>query len=170
MMVSSIRRIIGDMEVPTREAFAEMIKAARISKRLVRDIRYVPEEVTYPELRDFLAVTNKAGSEGVLLYETQVISFVLQRRQANKNGRIEAIICDICASWQRGTNSAILTLQQSSKKNVSHLVCADLNCSLHVRDLTDASKLSRTQLRENISAETRVMRLHERIERILSGL
>ncbi len=151
------------MMLPTREELTKLLTAARISKRILRDLRYVPEEITYPDERDFLAIMNKASSEGVLLYDETVIPFQLSKRTANYAGRTEAIICDICATWQRGTNSAVLTLRRSTERSSSYLVCADLDCSLHVRDMTNASKLSRVQLREHITIPERIERLTTRL-------
>jgi hypothetical protein len=153
----------------SREEFAGLVREARIKTRLKRDLRFVPEEITDWELRDFLAVTNRSGSEGVLvapLGKLYVLPFELHRRTANYTGRIEAIICDFCATWQRGSNSATITFYKD-KSSVSFLCCADLLCSLHVRGKTSAATLSRTQLREQISPEARIVRLHDRLERIL---
>lgn len=158
------------MNLPDREELSTILKSARISRRLVRDLRYVPEEITYAELRDFLAVTTKSGKEGVLLYEGAIVPFELSARTANTSGRVEAIICDICATWQRGTNSANLTLKMADNRTVSHLVCADLDCSLHVRDVTAQSKLSRSQLREHITPEGRIARLNQRLTEILEDI
>jgi len=154
------------MMLPTREELTKLLTATRISKRILRDLRYVPEEITYPDERDFLAIMNKASSEGVLLYDETVIPFLLSKRTANHAGRTEAIICDICATWQRGTNSAVLTLRRSAERSSSYLVCADLDCSLHVRDMADASKLSRSQLRENVTIPERIARLETRLRAI----
>lgn len=158
------------MELPTKQELEIRLKDTRVSKRLVRNLRYVPEEITHSSERDFLAVTTKSGNEGVLLYGETILQFGMERRRPNAAGRVEAIICDICATWQRGTNSAILTIKKDSSHTISHLVCADFDCSLHVRDLTDASKLSRTQLREHITPEARIDRMRDRLSKILKEL
>ena len=158
------------MKIPNREELDAIVKEARISKRLVRDLKYVPEEITHPSERDFLTVTTKSGKEGVYIFNDLIIQFTLDKRRPNAAGRVEAIICDICATWQRGTNSAVLTFKKSSTHTVSYLVCADLDCSLHIRDLTDASRLSRTQLRESITPEGRVVRLQGRLAKIFKEL
>lgn len=153
-----------------REEFTAFVKNARIKSRLRAILRFVPEEIHGWENRDFLAVTDKSGREGVLLYGDVVAPFMLATRSAKANGRIEAILCDICASWRRGTESATITFQAGDRRTVSHLVCGDLDCSLHVRGLTDTSALSRTQLREDITPEARVTRLHFRLKNILDNL
>lgn len=165
---TGVASILKHMIIPTRDELAEVLKTHRVSKRLVRDIRYVPEELANLSERDFLAVTTKSGNEGVMLFEEQVMSFDLQRRAPNKAGRVEAIICDLCSTWQRGTASAIITFKKSERSTVSYLVCADLNCSLHVRDMTTASKLSRVQLREHITPEARIERLLIKLKEVLS--
>lgn len=158
------------MKVYTKSELEELLKQKRISNRLVRDLRYVPEQITDSDKRDFLTVTTKSGNEGVLLFDDKVVQFSLNKRRPNAAGRVEAVICDICATWQRGTNSAILTFKKNATHSVSHLVCADLDCSLHVRGLTNASKLARTQIREQITPEGRIERLRARLTQIFIEL
>lgn len=157
------------MNAITRDQFSELTSGVR--PRLRRELRFVPEEITDWEDRDFLAVTNKQGSEGVLIVPflgDKAVPFSLQARKPNASGRIEAIICDICATWQRGTHSAVITFIVDKTRSVSFLCCGDLDCSLHVRGKTDDARLSRTQLREQITPESRIARLHERLTSILS--
>ena len=153
-----------------RDTFALLVKSSPAKPRLRKILRFVPEEVTNWDLRDFLVVTDKSGREGVLLYGEVVTPFTLHPRTAKSSGRVEAIICDICATWRRGTESATITFQAGERRSVSHLVCADLDCSLHVRGLTDASVLSRSQLREDITPDARVARLNTRLAAILENL
>lgn len=140
-----------------------------IKARFKRELRFVPEEISNWDDRDFIAVMNKAGSEGVLIAEPgerYVAVFRLQKRTANFQGRTEAIICDFCATWQRGSNSAVISFKKE-KGSVSFLCCRDLLCSLHVREKTNEAKLSRTQLRETISVEDKIRRLRYRLGAIL---
>lgn len=153
-----------------RDAFALLVKSSPAKLRLRKTLRFVPEEVANWDLRDFLIVTDKSGREGVLLYGEEVVPFTLHPRTAKSSGRVEAIICDICATWRRGTESATITFQAGDRRSVSHLVCADLDCSLHVRGLTDASVLSRSQLREDLTPDARVARLHMRLKAIIGNL
>ncbi len=153
----------------SREQFAEL--ASGLKPRLRRELRFVPEEITNWEDRDFLAVTNKQGNEGVLLVpfaRKKIVPISLQARKPNAAGRVEAIICDICATWQRGTHSAVITFAVDAAHSVSFLCCADLLCSFHVRGKTAAAQLSRSQLREQITAEGRIERLKHRLEDILT--
>lgn len=149
----------------TREQLDEMLAEFRIPPRIKRDLRFIPEDIANWQDRDFIAVTTRSGADGVLFvpFDTlRAVPFHLQKRAANSTGRVEAITCDFCATWQRGSNSAIISFQKQSS-SVSFLCCADLLCSLHVRDKTAASVLSRTQLRENNTAEQRVRRLRQRL-------
>jgi len=152
----------------TREEFTQRMDAATIKPRLARELRFVPEEITNWERRDFLAVLTKSKNEGVLLYGDHTAAFMLSKRKPGASGRIEPIICDLCAMWQRGSNSATIAFTRSDKTTVSYLCCTDLNCSLHVRGLTAAGKLARTQLREDITPEHRIERLHMRLTRIVA--
>lgn len=158
------------MKAITREQFAELVKP--LKPRLRRELRFVPEEITGWEDRDFLAVTNKQGNEGVLIvpFLDVVLPFALAKRMPGATGRIEAIICDICATWQRGTHSAVITFQTSPTRSVSFLCCGDLLCSLHVRGKTKAALLSRAQIREQITPEARIERLRQRLEAIVKTL
>ena len=136
------------MKKLTREEVASL----PLKPRLKRELRFVPEEISDWNDRDFIAVMTKSKTEGVLvaeLSEQYCAPFRLQKRAANSKGRVEAIICDLCSTWQRGSNSAVMSFQKE-KGSVSFLVCGDLLCSLHVRGSTDAARLSRTQLRNNI--------------------
>jgi hypothetical protein len=153
------------MKVIDRSELLTLLDDARIKPRIKRELRFVPEEITDWEGRDFLAVMNRSRSEGVLLLPFEkmfVVPFQLHPRQANKTGRVEAIICDFCATWQRGSNSAVISIQRA-ESTASFLCCADLDCSLHVRSKTPASVLSRTQLRESNSIEERIERLQARL-------
>lgn len=158
------------MKALDRTQLALLVSEAHIKPRIVRELRFVPEEITDWESRDFLAVTNRSYSEGVLiapLQKTYVVMFRLQKRLPNKAGRLEPITCDFCFTWQRGSNSAIISFIRDDKSSVSFLCCADLACSFHVRDITSASKISRTQLREHLSPQQRIRRLQMKLATLL---
>ncbi|MFZ1258005.1 MAG: FBP domain-containing protein [Candidatus Saccharimonas sp.] len=155
------------MKLPDANDLMTTLKHERIKPRIIRELRYVPSEITQADERDFLAIMNKSRSEGVLLFNGSNYAFSLARKAASSMGRTDGIICDICATWQRGSNAARITLPKGDNRTVSYLVCADLDCSLHVRDLTPESKLSRAQLREHISPTSRIERLHKNLQKIL---
>ena len=151
----------------TREEFAQRLVSARIKPRLRKVLRFVPEEINNWDLRDFLSVTDKSGNEGVLIYQEITVPFALSPRVARAGGQVAAIICDICATWRRGPENAVLTLDKGERRSVSYLVCADLDCSLHVRGMTDAGMLSRSQIREDITPDRRKERLRERLTEMI---
>lgn len=157
------------MNMLTKDELQQCLENARIKPRIRRELRFVPDEITDWQDRDFLAVTNRSRSEGVLLWGDATVPFRLQARRPNKSGRVEAIICDLCATWRRGTESAVITFQKETSTQ-SFLCCADLDCSLHVRGKTPAATLSRTQLREDITPEGRVARFSQRLASIIGAL
>lgn len=123
----------------------DVVANLNIKPKLRRELRFVSEEISDWESRDFIAVMNKAKNEGVLIAELKeeyAVAFRLQKRSANFQGRVEAIICDFCATWQRGSNSVVISFQKE-KGSVSFLCCGDLLCSFHVREKTPESKLCR---------------------------
>ena len=160
------------MKPITRQEFTDLMATSAIKPRLRRELRFVPEEIADWEGRDFIVATTKSGNEGVMIARgtQKAIPFQLQARKPNQNGRVEAIICDICSTWQRGTHSALITFPRSDGSSLSLLCCADLDCSLHVRGKTKAATLSKTQLREDISPEGRILRLQDRLADILERL
>lgn len=157
------------MDSISKDALTQLALQQGIKKRLIRELRYAPDTMANWEERDFLLATTKSGNEGILFYEGAVISFERSARRANAKGRVEAIICDICATWQRGSNSSIVSFHKPTG-TVSYLICGDFECSFHVRDMTDASKLSRAQLREQMSIEQRVVRLKTRLSAIIENV
>jgi hypothetical protein len=153
------------MNAVNREEFGELIKV--LKPRLRRELRFVPEEISDWDNRDFLVVMNRSKSEGVLIFDDRrTVPFQLQKRKPNAVGRIESVICDFCSTWQRGANSAIITFSRGNSTQ-SFLCCGDLNCSLHVRDKTAEAKLSRVQLRESNTAHKRIQRMKIKLDRTL---
>jgi hypothetical protein len=153
----------------TNSQLEELMKQYAIGKRLRTDLRYNAKAMNWHE-QDFVVITNKQGSEGVLLSDfngAEAVQYGLRKRGANSSGRIEAIICDICATWQSGPRSATITFQKD-RGSATFLVCADLACSDHVRDKTEAAIISRAQLREHMTTEDRISRLQQNLARILT--
>lgn len=157
------------MDIISKDRVIERCQQRGVKRRIIRELRYNEDSVTHWPERDFLVVQTKSGNEGVLLYEDAVLSFDKSARRANSTGRVEAIICDICATWQRGSNSSIVSFHKSTG-SVSYLICGDFECSLHVRDMTEASKISRTQLREHTEPPQRISRLKSRLSGIIQNV
>lgn len=162
------RYIMRGMNAISRDKLTELLEGRRIKPRLRRELRFVPEEITDWQNRDFLAIMNRSQSEGVLvapLDRLYTIPFQLRPRTANSAGRVEAIICDFCATWQRGSSSAVISFQKPAS-SVSFLCCGDLLCSFHVRGKTAQAVLSRTQIREDISPQRRIERLRQKLQKL----
>ncbi|MCA9337053.1 FBP domain-containing protein [Candidatus Saccharibacteria bacterium] len=155
------------MIAPSNDELSMSLKKTRIKPRIIRELRYVPSEILHSESRDFLVIMNKSRSEGVLLFESMFYPFSLTKKAASSTGRVDGIICDICSTWQRGNNAARIAFAKGDRRSVSYLVCADLDCSLHVRDMTPESKLSRVQLREHVALDGRIERLYTNLSRLL---
>lgn len=125
---------------------------------------------------ELVAVHDRAARQGVLLLQTDSPLYLVQYHLAplaasSTTGRARSIICDFCSTWQRGSNAGSITLSnRTTKRNVRFLCCGDLRCSEHVRSKTEASRISRTQLRENLDDGGRVSRLKGSLEQKIADL
>jgi hypothetical protein len=163
------------------DAFDALIAAStHIAPRVKRELRFVTSVVGITdeqwEAAELLTITDRTGRRGVLLMQPYddlyIVPFELKTGLMSSTGRAQAIICDFCRTWQVGTRSGSVTFAKDKRgaQSVSYLCCADLLCSQHVRNLTSASKTSRSQLREDLTIEQRVDRLKERLTRIVTEL
>jgi flavoprotein len=91
---------------------------------------------------------------------------------SRQTGRAQPIICDFCRTWQAGSGAGNISFQKDKRSlsSVGFLCCADLQCSSHARTKTQASLISRAQLREDITNERRVERLKIRLRQIIAEL
>ena len=162
------------MQQLTASDIADLFESYALKKKLTSELKFISDTIDKWNERDFIAITDRHRSKGVLIAELTTliaVSFRLQMRKASSTtGRIESIICDFCATWQRGSNSATITFDRADKSSRSYLCCADLLCSLHVRGHTKEATLSRTQLREQTTPERRIERLRENLKTILGEL
>lgn len=123
-----------------------------------------------------ISMPTKDGTAGILILELQEILYTLPYELSTirdkATGRSKPIICDFCKTWQAGGSAGSITFRadRRSLHTVSFLCCYDLACSLHVRDLTPAAKLSRAQLRENITPEYRIERLRKTLLELVERL
>lgn len=155
-----------------REQLSILLKEQHIKQRLVRELRFVPEDITDWENIDMLAVTTRSGAEGVLLIQTDrlyVVPYQLSTGIKDKStGRSRPITCDLCYTWQQGGKAGRITFRRAEDDHTfTYLCCSDLRCSIHVRSLTSESTLSRTQLHEDITTEQRIARLKRKLDEIL---
>jgi hypothetical protein len=152
----------------------DLVQQRILKKKVAAELKFTPDTVQDWALRDFFAITDRHRSKGVLIADLDrrfTVPFRLQmRKPSSRTGRVEAIVCDICTTWQRGSNSAMITFERGTNGSRSYLCCADLLCSLHVRNLTPQAKLSRAQLREQVTTEHRIERLRAKLNTILGDL
>jgi len=162
----------------TPDSFKELIDGASIRPRVKREVRFTTSAANMDdeawEQTELLAISDRAGNKGVLLLSgtadaTYAFAYELSRGITSTTGRAQAIICDFCRTWQTGSRSGSVTLSKPERGagSVSFLCCADLECSRHVRTLTDASHTSRAQLREDMDTDQRIARLKRRIEEVV---
>jgi len=161
--------------------FNELIAASVVKPRLKKELRFTSsvEHLSDQDWNTFelLAITDRSGNKGVLVVELDAQTYILPAEfkkgiTSSLSGRPQPITCDFCVTWQSGTRAgSILFINvKKSGSNVGYLCCADLLCSKHIRSLTDASKTSRSQLREDMTTEQRVERLRYRLKNILESL
>lgn len=159
----------------SREQFRALLKERRVRPRIVRDVRFAPEDIADWDDWDMLAVPTKSGNEGVLLAQTDAL-YVLPYElntdvKDNATGRTKPITCDLCYTWQRGGKAGRITFTRASDGHTfTYLCCGDLRCSLHVRGKTPEAALSRAQLPEDITTERRIARLQTHVGTIVEKL
>lgn len=123
---------------------------------------------------ELLQIPTRDEKGGVLIIESRnrlyATPYELSRGVGNKStGQLKPVICDLCKTWQAGPRAGTVTFRKDKRSlnSTTLLCCADLNCSLHVRSRTTASKISRSQLREDINDEARVQRLQDNLEALV---
>lgn len=163
------------MQRLSQQQFDTLINGARVKPRLKRELKFKPQEIDW-EATDFLVITTPAQDKGALVVPAgqgyYVAPFSGRRRlKAGASGRTKAAICDLCYTWQSGGKSAALTFPlRDETRTISIICCLNLACSQHVRGLTRAAHLSRSQLPETLSAEQRVARLEQRLRALMQRI
>lgn len=152
----------------------ELAKAYGAKPRLLRELRFVPDEVTHWDERELLAIATKDAASGVLAIELDdlfLLPFQIMHNPRDKTGRAKPITCDFCYTWQQGGKAARITFtRKSDNHTITHLCCGDLQCSLHVRNLTPTALLSRSQLHEDLNTDQRIARLRRKLHSLLVQL
>ncbi len=163
------------------EQFNQMMNLSSVKPKLKRELKFVTSTagMADEDWRDaeLVAIKDRTGNKGVLVVEidsgTYVLPYSLNRiTPSSKTGRASAIICDFCMTWQSGTRagSILFTNVRNATVDAGFLCCEDLACSKHVRTKTDASKISRAQVREDMDNDMRVARLKARLEDLMKSL
>lgn len=125
---------------------------------------------------EIIGLPTKDGTAGVLIVEIQddlyATPYELGVVGDKSTGRAKSVICDFCKTWQAGGRAGSITFrpERRSLNSISFLCCLDLKCSLHVRDMTEAAKSSRAQLREDVLQEYRIERLKDKLGMLVQRL
>lgn len=149
--------------------FNEILKLSDVKPRLKKELKFAAGTDEWAD-REMFAAADKTGRNGVLLLQPFEKLFAVQYELAPRivdslTGRDRAVICDFCRTWQKGSNAASISFTNPvSKNSVTFLCCGDLACSQHVRTKTNAARISRTQLKEDLTNEDRVRRLKNRLD------
>lgn len=166
------------MKKLTQESFDELVVQAQIKPRIRQGLKFVAATAGLDDTdwqdTELLAIPDRTGNKGVLLVapyeEIRVIAYELSRGLVSRQtGRAQPVICDFCRTWQSGSGAGSISFRKAkqSLNSVTFLCCADLACSRHVRGKTPAARLSRAQLREDMTNDQRVERLKTRLRQIL---
>lgn len=158
-----------------KNQFTELIKSNRVKPRLLKDLRFNPDNIDDWSILEILAVSTKSGDEGVLVIQTEdlyVVPYELRKGISDSvTGRSKPITCDFCFTWQQGGKAGQITFRRASDNHTfTYLCCRDLGCSIHVRGLSHESLLSRTNLHEDITVDDRILRLKNRLNAVLKTL
>lgn len=164
----------------SQSQFTTLLAQASVKPRLKSELRFVKSTAGMSDddwrARELLAITDRSGTKGVLLLAVADAFYILPYEMSagitSKSGQAQPIVCDFCRTWQSGTCSGSIRLPKAGRSfdSYGYLCCADLLCSLHVRGLTSAARISRSQLREDLLPEQRVERLATRIEKLVTDM
>lgn len=164
--------IIIYMRTLNQNSFEEVMDKANIKSRLKTELKFTKSIENLSDdwaEYELLAIKDRTNDRGILLLEPNdalyIVQYDISRKVIDsKSGRRRAIICDFCYTWQPGSNAASITFTiANTKRKTRFICCGDLQCSSHVRTLTKAALTSRSQLREDMTNETRVLRLKNRL-------
>jgi hypothetical protein len=169
----------------TKETYGAYLEAFDI-----RQPRQAPRRYAYPARHDDLApadeqlelvpLMDRSGKEGVVIAVVDELvyasRFSVGARNVDASGRTKPAICDLCKTQQDAGGVRLVSFPRtktaSEHDSNGHLCCADLACSLHVRDLTPEALTSRTVLRETefIEGIQRPLSLESRVARLKNNL
>lgn len=168
------------MQVIDSARFDQLLKEVAIKPRFKRNLKYHlsvegMDEQAWSE-KELLPVWNKSRSGGIVLLQPAdklyLLPFESGEAAHDSTGRVKAAICDFCYTWQSSGGVGLVTFypDTTSPGSVAYLCCKDLRCSDHVRTKTAVGLKSRTQIRENLDNEGRVLRLNARIREVAERL
>lgn len=157
-----------------QEKLTELLIENGFRNKKIKEYRIPVELKAYwPEI-ELVMLCDKAQAKGVLLFDDgtalSAVKYELGKIKPNRNGASTSILCDFCFTMQSRNQTALITfdLNREKTKSVGYYCCADLQCSLHVRGLTDASLRSRSKIREDITPEGRIARFVVKTSKIFA--
>lgn len=124
---------------------------------------------------ELMPLSDKSRASGILLFESaetvRAAQFEIKKIKSTGAGQRKPMVCDFCYTLRPGGQIGMIcfVLDRQKTRMLSHYVCADLACSLHVRGLTDALVYAKTQIREDISTPDRIARLHTKTSAIFDN-
>ena len=160
------------MKTLSHKEFDHILQQVDIKPRLKKELKFISSTSHLAgnwSDYELIAIADRTGNKGVLLLQPEDTLYITpyelsQRIIDSSTGRGRAIICDFCYTWQSGSNAASITFTHIyNGHKIRFLCCGDLACSQHVRTVTKASVVSRTQLRENLLNEDRIARLKTKL-------
>ncbi|MDQ5963229.1 MAG: hypothetical protein QG629_311 [Patescibacteria group bacterium] len=144
--------------------------------KLRRELRFQKsiEAIDRWDENELVAIFTRSGNEGVMFICTssnavRCIPFFLTKGfKDSTSGRTKPVICDFCKTWQSGQKAARISFRPNyrSQDSFAHIICADMRCSDHARGKSPESNYSRTQIREDITPEDRILRLNKSLENL----
>lgn len=158
------------------DSYVRQLRPSNSLRRRLTAARLADIDEEIHAKRELFAVATKDGNAGILFIELgdQLYGTVYEISDIRdeSTGRAKPIICDFCKTWQAGPRAGHVTFKtkRASSNAIGFLCCIDMQCSLHVRDMTDAAATSRSQLRENITTEQRIERLVRSLEALVDRL
>lgn len=167
------------MKTLSQEEFANVLQHTTVKLRTKKELKFATSTVLYPKQWsdfEFIAISDRTMDKGILLLQPDDTLFVAEYQLVRRivdsgTGRDRAVICDLCYTWQPGSNAATITFTHATNKHtVGFLCCADLMCSQHVRTATKAAIVSRARLRENMTNEDRIARLKSKLREKIEQL
>lgn len=153
--------------VLTSEKAKEHIVSSEYKLSTKKKLQYASAEFKKLLPYELVPVFNNKADGFVLIYNDETNDYVPVRFESSKlkasklTGRQRAVICDLCFTWRKGSGISRISFYppQKDQKGIGLLCCSKLDCSLHVRSLTEESTLSRAQFKEDMNEQEKISRL-----------
>jgi FBP C-terminal treble-clef zinc-finger len=157
--------------ITAEDTIRNQLIAAGLSKQKVAKYAVQKLFIPYYAEVELLPLTDKAGTRGIIIFENngnKAAEFELRKTKAAKSGISKPVICDFCYTLRPMKKVAMITFyaDRSKLRSTTFYICADIACSLHVRGHTDVLDYAKSQLREDVTVDDRIKRLHEKTNAI----